>query len=217
MRSCAARSEAAQGKEIDMKRERNIRTRRSSLSPIALSLLVWITGALVCGGMPARAAAQATRVDSSIQINVSGRVTAADGTEIKVSGQVIVNSSAVPNRTGALSSVILTLDFSNVTARVGSGAHEVAYDTKGFQSTKIRPLKASDVIQIVVPYSPSGSGPTTEANTLLVTATLNFNVATGVLVNGSITVGNNTFSSPVWCSLKRQDDGPARGGPSFSV
>ena len=200
-----------------MKRERNIRTRRSSLSPIALSLLVWITGALVCGGMPARAAAQATRVDSSIRINVSGRVTAADGTEIKVSGQVIVNSSAVPNRTGALSSVILTFDFSDVTARVGSGAHEVAYDTKGFQSTKIRPLKASDVIQIVVPYSPSGSGPTTEANTLLVTATLNFNVATGVLVNGSITVGNNTFSSPVWCSLKRQDDGPARGGPSFSV
>ena len=200
-----------------MKRERNIRTRRSSLSPIALSLLVWITGALVCGGMPARAAAQATRVDSSIQINVSGRVTAADGTEIKVSGQVIVNSSAVPNRTGDLSSVILTFDFSNVTARVGSGAREVAYDTKGFQSTKIRRLQASDVIQIVVPYSPSGSGPTTEANTLLVTATLNFNVATGVLVNGSITVGNNTFSSPVWCSLKRQDGGPARGGPPFSV
>ena len=205
-----------------MKRERNIRTRRSSLSPIALSLLVWITGALVCGVMPARAApqkttSQATRVDSSIRINVSGGVTAADGTEIKVSGQVIVNSSAVPNRTGALSSVILTFDFSDVTARVGSGAHEVAYDTKGFQSTKIRPLKASDVIQIVVPYSPSGSGPTTQANTLLVTATLNFNVATGVLVNGSITVGNNTFSSPVWCSLKRQDDGPARGGPSFSV
>jgi len=200
-----------------MKRERNIWRRRSLLSPIALSLLVWITGALVCGVMPARAAAQATRVDSSIQINVSGRVTAADGTEIKVSGQVIVNSSAVPNRTGDLSSVILTFDFSNVTARVGSGAREVAYDTKGFQSTKIRRLKASDVIQIVVPYSPSGSGPTTEANTLLVTATLNFNVATGVLVNGSITVGNNTFSSPVWCSLKRQDDGPARGGPSFSV
>jgi len=200
-----------------MKRERNIWRRRSLLSPIALSLLVWITGALVCGVMPARAAAQATRVDSSIQINVSGRVTAADGTEIKVSGQVIVNSSAVPNRTGDLSSVILTFDFSNVTARVGSGAREVAYDTKGFQSTKIRRLKASDVIQIVVPYSPSGSGPTTEANTLLVTATLNFNVATGVLVNGSITVGNNTFSSPVWCSLKRQDDGPARGGPPFSV
>ena len=200
-----------------MKRERNIWRRRSLLSPIALSLLVWITGALVCGVMPARAAAQATRVDSSIQINVSGRVTAADGTEIKVSGHVIVNSSAVPNRTGALSSVILTFDFSDVTARVGSGAHEVAYDTKGFQSTKIRPLKASDVIQIVVPYSPSGSGPTTEANTLLVTATLNFNVATGVLMNGSITVGNNTFSSPVWCSLKRQDGGPARGGSPFSV
>ena len=201
-----------------MKRERNIRTRRSSLSPIALSLLVWITRALVCGAIPARAASQATRVDSSIRINVSGRVTAADGTEIKVSGQVIVNSSAVPDRTGALSSVILTFDFSNVTARVGSGAHEVTYDTKGFQSTKIRRLKASDVIQIVVPYSPSGSGPTTEAtNTLLVTATLNFNVATGVLMNGSITVGNNTFSSPVWCSLKRQDGGPARGGPSFSV
>ena len=192
-----------------MKRERNIRTRRSSLNPIAISLLVWITGALVCGGIPARAASQATPpatpVDSSIRINVSGAVTAPNGTVIKVSGYVIVNSRAVPNRTGALASVVLAFDFSNVTARVGSGAHEVTYDTKGFQSTKIRPLQASDVIQIVVPYSPSGSGP------------LNFNVATGVLVNGSITVGNNTFSSPVWCSLKRQDDGPARGGPSFSV
>ena len=204
-----------------MKRERNIRTRRSSLNPIAISLLVWITGALVCGGIPARAASQATPpatpVDSSIRINVSGAVTAPNGTVIKVSGYVIVNSRAVPNRTGALASVVLAFDFSNVTARVGSGAHEVTYDTKGFQSTKIRPLQASDVIQIVVPYSPSGSGPTTEANTLLVTATLNFNVATGVLVSGSITLGNNTFSSPVWCSLKRQDGGPARGGSPFSV
>jgi len=185
-------------------------------------LLVWITGALVCGGMPARAAAQKTAspaapVDSSIRINVSGKVTAQDGTEIKVSGYVIVNSRAVPNRSGALASVVLAFDFSNVTARVGSGAHEVTYDTKGFQSNRIRPLQASDVVQIVVPYSPSGSGPTTEANTLLVTATLNFNVGTGVLVNGNITLGNNTFSSPVWCSLKPQDGGPARGGPPFSV
>src|SRR5881628_2369274 len=120
MTSCAPRSEAVQRKEIDMKRERNIRTRRSSLSPIALSLLVWITGALVFGGMPARATSQATRVDSSIQIKVSGAVTAPNGTVVTVSGYVIVNCSAVPNRTGALSSVILTFDFSNVTARGGS-------------------------------------------------------------------------------------------------
>lgn len=178
-----------------MKTQRNLPKRRSSLSPIALSLVVWITGALVSGSMPARAASQATRVDSSIQINVSGAVTTSSGNGVTVSGYVIVKCSAVPNTAGVLTTVVLTFDFSNVTATVVVGGSQVTYDTKGFQCTKIRPLKPSDVIQIAVPYSPSGSGPTTQTNTLLATTTLTFNVSTGVLLSGTITVGNNTFSS----------------------
>jgi len=175
-----------------------------SLSPIALSVLVWAIAALVSSGVPVRAAtsgqtatgSQATRVDSSILINVSGVVVAPDGTRITVSGSVTVKCSAVPDISGALTSVVLTFDFSNVTATSGSGANAVTYDTKGFRCTKIRPLKVSDVIPIVCPYSPSG-GAASSAKTLLVTANLNFNVSTGQLVSGSITVGNNTFSSTV--------------------
>ena len=186
-----------------MSTQRNIRTRRPSSNTIALSLLVWIVGALVCSGMPVRAAAsaqtaagsQATRVDSSIQINVSGAVTAPNGTAVTVSGYVSIKCSAVPDITGVLASVSLTFDFSNVSATTGTGASKVTYDTKGFQCTKNRPLKASDVIQITVPYSQSGSGATAQTNTLLATATLTFNVTTGVLASGTITVGNNTFSS----------------------
>ncbi|HJZ67051.1 MAG TPA: hypothetical protein VKF81_02815 [Blastocatellia bacterium] len=174
------------------------------LSPIALSVLVWTIAALMCSGVPVSAAtsaqtatgSQATRVDSSILINVSGVVVAPDGTRITVSGSVTVKCSAVPDISGALTSVVLAFDFSNVTATTGSGANQVTYDTKGFRCTKIRPLKVSDVIAIVCPYSPSG-GAASQAKTLLVTASLNFNVSTGQLVSGSITVGNNTFSSTV--------------------
>ena len=186
-----------------MKTQRNIRIWRSSSNRIALSLLAWIVGALVCSGIPVRAgesaqtatSSQATRVDSSIQINVSGAVTTPSGNSVTVSGYVIIKCSAVPDTTGALTSVLLTFDFSNVSATVGAGANQVTYDTKGFQCTKNRALKASDVIQIVVPYSPSGSGATAQTNTLLATAALAFNVTTGVLASGTITVGNNTFSS----------------------
>jgi hypothetical protein len=129
-------------------------------------------------------------------INVSGVVVAPDGTRITVSGPVTVKCSAVPDISGALTSVVLNFDFSNVTATTGSGANQVTYDTKGFRCTKIRPLKVSDVIGIVCPYAASGSG-TSSAGTFLVTATLNFNVTTGQLVSGSITVGNNTLSSTV--------------------
>src|SRR5689334_15768765 len=138
---------------------------------------------------------QATRVDSSIRINVSGAVTTPSGNGVTVSGYVIVKCSAVPDTTGVLASVVLTFDFSNVSATSGAGANKVTYDTKGFQCTKNRPLRASDVIQITVPYSPSGSAATGRTNTMLVTATLTFNATTGVLAGGTIVVGNNTFSS----------------------
>lgn len=177
-----------------MKILRNMKTRRWLFSPIVL--FVWIIGGLLWSGMPVRAAApvQAASVDSSLLINVSGTVTAPDGTKITVSGYVTVNSTAVPDITGALTSVVITFDCSNVTGTSGVGAKQVTYDTKAYRCTKIRPLQATDTISVVSPYFAGGSG-VLSANSWMVTATLNFSVSTGQLASGSITVGNNTTTT----------------------
>jgi hypothetical protein len=123
-------------------------------------------------------------------------VTQADGTKITFGGSVTVRSSAVTDVAGIPPFVMLTFDCSTVTATSGSGANKKTYDTKGYQVTKIRDLQASDVIVMTAPVLQTGSGVLT-ANPVQVTATLNFNVTTGVLTSGTLTVGNNTFSSSV--------------------
>ncbi|HXG94966.1 MAG TPA: hypothetical protein VNN73_21685 [Blastocatellia bacterium] len=181
-----------------MKTQQNEKTRRWLSNCIAVSLLVWAIGALVWSGMPVQAQTtaptQATRVDSSITIPVSGTVIAPDGTKVTVSGFVVVNCSAVPDETGALKNVVLLFDCSNVTATSGTGAKKVMYDTKGFDCTKNRLLQPTDVIGFVAPYSPTTST-SLSANTMTLTVTLNFNVSTGQLSSGSITVGNNTTTT----------------------
>lgn len=175
-----------------MNSERNMKRRRSLSGTIALSLLVWVIGGLMWGGTPA----QAATVDSSLTIPVSGTVTAADGTKITFSGNVIVNSSAVTDVVGIPPFEVLTFDFSNVTGTSGSGANKKTYDTRGYQVIKIRELQATDVIVLTSPFDQT-SAALTSANPSQVSATLNFNVATGVLTSGSITFGNNTFGSTV--------------------
>ncbi|HEX8184774.1 MAG TPA: hypothetical protein VF747_08485 [Blastocatellia bacterium] len=175
-----------------MKTQRNMKATRSLFRTVALSALVWIIGGLVWNGIPVQAAS----IDSTISIPVSGTVTQADGTKITFGGSVTVRSSAVTDVAGIPPFVMLTFDCSTVTATSGSGANKKTYDTKGYQVTKIRDLQASDVIVMTAPVLQTGSGVLT-ANPVQVTATLNFNVTTGVLTSGTLTVGNNTFSSSV--------------------
>ena len=199
----------AQGniKELEMNAQRNAKARR----PIALSVVVWVIGALVLIGMPVEAAgpvrtstttqaavtpAPTSTIDSSLSIPVSGTVVAADGTRIAVGGFVIVNSSAVTDVVGIPPFVMLTFDCSNVTATSGTGANKKTYDTKGFQVTKIRDLQPTDVIVVTTPALQTGASVLT-ASSWQVTVTLNFDTVTKKLTSGSIAAGNNTFTSAV--------------------
>ena len=193
-----------------MNTERNLKRRRSLFGSIALSLLVSVSGGLMWGGTPAQAdtpakagttakagtaaqsgtttqtaATAAATVDSTLTIPVSGNVTAADGTRIAFSGNVIVNSSAVTDVVGIPPFVMLTIDCSGVTGSSGAGASAKSYNTGGFQVIKIRTLQPSDAIDLTAPINQIGNAPTL-AKSWQVTATLNFNTSTGQLTSGSL-------------------------------
>jgi len=165
-----------------------MKTHRWILSPIVLSLLV-----LAWSGTTASAQTPTTNiiVDSSLTIPVSGTVTEPDGTILTISGSVLVNSGKVTDADGTSPRVVLAFDFSKVQASDGLTATGVL-KTGGFQDIKIRPLQTSDVLPITCPYFLNRNG-VTSAETWLVTTTLKFDVATGMLAGGSTTVGNNPY------------------------
>ena len=68
------------------------------------------------------------------------------------------------------------------------------YVTGDNRASEIRPLQASDTIIVTTPYFDSSKGELS-AKTMLVTATLKFDVTTGKLVSGSISIGNNVVTS----------------------
>jgi hypothetical protein len=165
-------------KELDMNSVRKMKRRRSSLGSIALSLLV--IGGLVLGVAPT----QAATVDSTLTISVSGSFTAADGKKYTVSGSVLISSSAVMDDPDVPPFVMLTFDSSNVKLTSGAGASRKTYDSRGYQVTRTRPLKATDVIQMPIPTILTDA-PLTSADRYEATFTLNFNTA-GQLTSGTV-------------------------------
>lgn len=155
------------------------------LNPILLSLLV-----LAWSGTSAFA--QIASPISQLQIPTVGTYTESDGTVMAVSGSMTVNSIQVTDANGLNPRVILTFDYSNVVAQSGHGNNTKVYGTGGFQTTKIRPLRATDVLPITCPYFTAQLG-ILSADEWLVTATLNFNVNSGKLTSGSATVGANPY------------------------
>lgn len=179
-----------------MNAQQNMKKRRSRL--IVATLLVGIVGGLVFGGpsalaQPATAqttsTTQATTVDSSLQIPVSGTVSDPAGT-ISVSGYVIVNCTRVIDTTlGALPLVLLTFDFSKMRGTSGNSLATLkVYVTGGNATEQVRPLQTSDVVAIPCPYYDSTKD-LLSASSWLVTTTLNFDVSTGKLTSGTATVG----------------------------
>jgi hypothetical protein len=158
---------------------KDMKRRRSLFGSIALSLLV------IVGLMLGSAPAQAATVDSSLSIPVSTIFTAADGTKFTVSGNVVINCSAVTDATDVPPFVILTFDASGLTVTSGTGTKKKTYDTRGFQVIKTRPLQATDVITITVPNVQTGAALTT-ADRYNATFTLNFNAA-GQITSGTVT------------------------------
>lgn len=179
-----------------------IKTRRPVVGPNLVTLLIGVVVLLVLGAPSAKSqtatdtnAADSTVVDSSITISAKGTVNDPNGA-ITVSGSVIVNSRRVIDSTLATSTpiVVLDLDFSKLKGTSGTLRTLKVYVTGDNHATEMRPLQASDTIIVTCPYFESTKDGLS-ARTMLVTATLNFDISTGKVTSGSIAIGNNIVSS----------------------
>ena len=183
-----------------MNKEININTRRRLFSTNVVTLLVGIVMVLVFGGSSVQAqtsteTTQPPDVESSITIPVKGTVSDPGGS-ITVSGNVIVTAKRVIDNTSPSASpiVVLDLDFSKLTGTSGSLKTLTTYVTGDNHAEELRPLQTSDKIIVTCPYFENTKG-ALSARTMLVTATLNFDISTGKLTSGSIVIGNNVVNS----------------------
>jgi hypothetical protein len=172
----------------------NIKTGRRRFSANVLTLLVGVVAVLILGNPSVQAQTDAT-VDSSITIPTNGTVSDPGGA-IAVSGSVTIKCRRVIDNTTTTIAplVLLDFDFSQLKGTTGSGKTLKTYVTGGNHATTIRPLQASDTIVVTVPYFDSTKD-ALSASSFLATATLNFDISTGKLTSGSLTYGNNVFSS----------------------
>ena len=179
-----------------------IKTGRPVFRPNLVTLLIGVVVLLVLGAPSARAqtttdakAADSTIVDSSITISAKGTVNDPSGA-ITVSGSVIINARRVIDSTLATSApiVVLDLDFSRLKGTSGSLKNLKVYVTGDNHASEMRPLQASDTIIVTCPYFESTKD-ALSARTMLVTATLNFDISTGKVTSGSIAIGNNVVTS----------------------
>jgi hypothetical protein len=123
-------------------------------------------------------------------------VTDPNGT-VNVQGQANVAARRVVDTTSVAnpSIVLLDFDFSQVTGTSGSTKATLKnYVTGENHATELRPLQASDTVIVPVPYYDSTKD-ALSARTMLVSVTLNFDVGTGKLTGGSISVGNNVVTA----------------------
>jgi hypothetical protein len=187
-----------------MNTQLSMKTRQLVFGPSVVTLLIGIVAvlAILLGGGPSIQAQTTTTttdvaapVDSSLTIPVKGSVSDPNGT-VTVTGDVIVTSRMVKDTTSTTptSLVMLDFDFSQVKGTSESLKTVRTYVTGDNHATEIRPLQAADKIIVTTPYFDSSRG-VLSARTMLVTASLSFDVATGKLTGGSISVGNNVTTS----------------------
>ncbi|HVI72937.1 MAG TPA: hypothetical protein VM656_15805 [Pyrinomonadaceae bacterium] len=166
---------------------------------VTLSVGVVVVLAMLALGGPSVQAQTATTaqatVDSSITLSTKGLVSDPNGS-VTVSGSVIITCRRVIDTTSATTPalVLLDFDFSQLKGTTGSGKNVKTFVTGGNHTDEIRPLQASDTVIVTVPYYDTTKD-ALSARTMLVTATLNFDVSTGKLTSGSLTIGNNVVTS----------------------
>ena len=184
-----------------MNTQLNIKSRLISPNFVTLSVgVVMVLAMLTLGGLSVQAQTNTTTavdapVDSSVIIAAKGSVSDPSGS-IPITGNVPVLCRMVIDTTSATSPslVLLDLDLSALTGTTGSTkATMKTYVTGGNHAEEIRPFQAADSVIFSVPYYDSTKGPLT-ARTMLLTANLNFDVNTGKVTGGTITIGDNVVT-----------------------
>jgi len=174
-----------------------IKTRQLLFSPTFVTLLLGVVVMLALSGPTVKAQTTAVDapVDSTVTIAAKGSVSDPNGS-ITVTGNVSITCRRVIDTTSATSPslVLLDLDLSGLQGTSGSSRTTLkTYVTGGNHAEEIRPLQASDTIIVTSPYYDTSKGPLT-AKTMLVTATLNFDINTGKVTGGTISIGDNVVT-----------------------
>ncbi len=145
-----------------------MKTRRPLVTPAVLALLVGVVGGLVWGDAPALA--------NTLVVPISGTI---DGLPeaVELSGSAEVSSTLVPiEEPGTPRDVIVRLKLVQVSGPgLVTGKEYVAPG----ENILVRPLTATDVLEVTFPFHPGGSGGHLKARTARVAFTLSFDTATG--------------------------------------
>ena len=176
-----------------MNTQLNIKLRQRLVSPTFLTLLLGAVVMLALSGPTVKAqttTAVDAPVDSTVTIAAKGSVSDPSGS-IPVTGNVPILCRRVIDTTSATSPSLLLLDLDLSLLKGTSGTR--TYVTGGNHAEEIRPLQTADSVIFSVPYYDSTKGPLT-ARTMLVTANLNFDVNTGKITGGTITIGDNVVT-----------------------
>lgn len=181
-----------------MNTQLQIKSRQPRFSLNFVTLMIGIVLVLVLGGPSVKAqtatVAPDAPVDSSVTLAAKGTVSDPNGS-ITVSGNVIINCRRVIDTTSATSPslVLLDIDLSQLQGTSGSLKTLKTYVTGNNHASEIRPLQASDTVIVTTPYFESTKDGLS-ARTMLVTATLNFDISTGKLTSGTISIGDNVVT-----------------------
>jgi len=157
--------------------------------------IVVMLAMLVLGNSSVQAQTTASTVDSSITIPTNGTITDT-GTAVTLSGNVTIRCRRVIDTTSTTVPplVMLDFDFSQLKGTTGSGKNLKTFVTGDNHATELRPFQTTDTIVVTIPYYDSTKD-ALSASSFMATATLNFDVSTGKLTSGTLTYGNNVFTS----------------------
>ena len=181
-----------------MNTQLKIKMRQLLFSPSFVTLVIGVVVVLALGGPSVQAQTTATDapVDSSITVAVKGSVTDPNGS-VTVTGNVIITCRRVIDTTSVTSPSLVLLDFDFSQLKGTSGSTKATlktYVTGDNHATEIRPLQASDTVIVPTPYYDSTKD-ALAARTMLLSANLNFDIASGKLTGGTLSVGNNVVTS----------------------
>jgi len=180
-----------------MNTQLNIKSRLQLFSPTFLTLLLGIVVAVLGGpSVQAQTTTDSPPVDSSITLVAKGTVSDPNGS-VTVNGNVIISCRRVIDTTSKTTPALVLLDFDFSQLKGTSGSTKATlktYVTGGNHSSEIRPFLDSDTIIVSIPYFDSTKDELS-ARTMLVTATLKFDIMTGKLTSGTLSIGNNVVTA----------------------
>jgi len=153
--------------------------RRPVFARIVVSLLVVTLGGLLGDSRPALA-------DSSVAVAIFGTVDGApEGVYVSGVAQITSTVMKVGPKFNHPRSVMLSIDLHDVS---GQGLSTGATYVTESQEDVMRPLVASDQVEITFPLYSAGLGGLTSARAGLASFTLTFDVSTGALTGGTATI-----------------------------